>query len=143
MTLPIKTLGMALQLQVDDISRARDFYTAVLGFLPELEPHDDFVEWRISPGGEAWLQAVGVADGVHPLESRVRFGVADVRAERRRLLGLGIDVSRVTSLPGLVTFINFTDPWGNKLGFYEDVPEGDRRPAVGGSVHDATIYVFE
>lgn len=134
---------MTLQVQVDDLARAREFYTALLGSAPEFEPHEDFLEWRVVPGGETWLQAVGVTAPVRPLASRVRFGVADVRAERERLLALGIEVSPVTSLPGVVAFVDFADPWGNTLGCYQDLAPSGRQPVAGGSVHDARLFVSE
>lgn len=135
--------GMTLQLQVGDLIKAREFYTAVLGSVPEFEPHEDFLEWRVVAGGETWLQAVGVSAAVRPLTTRLRFGVADVRAERERLTGLGVDVSRVTALPGVVAFIDFADPWGNALGCYQDLAPSGQQPVVGGSVHDADQYVTE
>jgi catechol 2,3-dioxygenase-like lactoylglutathione lyase family enzyme len=135
--------GMTLQVQVGDLVRAREFYTAVLGSEPEFEPHQDFLEWRVVPGGETWLQAVGVIAPVRPLANRVRFGVRDVRAERDRLLAWGIDVSPVTALPGVVAFVDFADPWGNTLGFYQDLAPSGQQPVVGGSVHDADQFVTE
>jgi catechol 2,3-dioxygenase-like lactoylglutathione lyase family enzyme len=134
---------MTLQIQVGDLTQAREFYTAVLGSAPEFEPHEDFIEWRVVPGGETWLQAVGVTADVRPLTTRLRFGVADVRAERERLAGLAVDVSRVTSLPGVVAFIDFTDPWGNRLGCYQDLAPSGQQPVVGTSVHDSGKYITE
>jgi predicted enzyme related to lactoylglutathione lyase len=134
---------MTLQVQVGDLTRAREFYTAVLGSSPEYEPHEDFLEWRVVPGGETWVQAVGVTAPVRPLANRVRFGVVDVRAERERLAELGVDVTRVTSTPGVVAFIDFPDPWGNALGCYQDLAPSGQQPVVGGSVHDADQFVTE
>ena len=135
--------GMTLQVQVGDLARAREFYTALLGSSPEFEPHQDFLEWRVIPGGETWLQAVGVTTLVRPLTNRVRFGVADIRAERGRLVGLGIDVSQVTALPRVVAFVDFADPWGNALGFYQDLAASGQQPMTGGSVHDEDHFVTE
>jgi catechol 2,3-dioxygenase-like lactoylglutathione lyase family enzyme len=135
--------GMTLQVQVGDLARAREFYTALLGSSPEFEPHQDFLEWRVIPDGETWLQAVGVTALVRPLTNRVRFGVADLHAERGRLVELGIDVSRVTALPGVVAFVDFADPWGNALGFYQDLSPSGQQPVVGGSVHDKGQFVTE
>jgi predicted enzyme related to lactoylglutathione lyase len=134
---------MTLQVQVGDLASAREFYTKVLGAAPEFIPHEDFLEWRVIPGGETWLQAVGVTGDVRRLATRVRFGVADLHAERERLLASGVEVSPVTSLPGVVAFVNFADPWGNKLGFYHDLVPSGSQPEVGGSVHDPDLYVTE
>jgi catechol 2,3-dioxygenase-like lactoylglutathione lyase family enzyme len=135
--------GMTLQVQVGDLARAREFYTALLGSNPEFEPHQDFLEWRVIPDGEIWLQAVGVTALVRPLTNRVRFGVADIHTERGRLVGLGIDVSRLTALPGVVAFVDFADPWGNALGFYQDLAPSGQQPVVGGSVRDEDQFVIE
>jgi predicted enzyme related to lactoylglutathione lyase len=135
--------GMTLQVQVGDLARAREFYTALLGSSPEFEPHQDFLEWRVIPGGETWLQAVGVTALVRPLTNRVRFGVADIRTERGRLVGLGIDVSPVTALPGVVAFVDFADPWGNALGLYQDLAASGQQPVAGGSVRDDDQFVTE
>lgn len=143
MALPGRPSGMTLQLQVNDLSQARDFYTALLGSAPEFEPHEDFLEWRVVPGGETWLQAVGVRGEVRPLTCRVRFGVGDVRAARERLAGRGVEVSPVTSLPGVVAFVDFADPWGNTLGFYQDLAPSGQQPVVGGSVHDRDLFISE
>jgi catechol 2,3-dioxygenase-like lactoylglutathione lyase family enzyme len=134
---------MTLQLEVSDLARAREFYTALLGSAPEFEPHEDFLEWRVVPSGETWIQAVGVSGQVRPLTCRVRFGVADIRVERDRLVGMGVEASPVTSLPGVVAFIDFADPWGNALGFYQDLAPSGEQPVVGGSVHDRELFVTE
>ncbi len=135
--------GMTLQVQLGDLAGAREFYKALLGSSPEFEPHQDFLERRVIPGGETWLQAVGVTALVRPLANRVRFGVADIHAERGRLLALGIDASRVTALPGAVAFVDFADPWGNALGFYQDLAPSGQQPVVGGSVRDEHHFVAE
>jgi predicted enzyme related to lactoylglutathione lyase len=141
MLLSDRPYGMTLQLQVNDLGRAREFYTALLGSAPEFEPHEVFLQWRVVPGGETRLQAVGVSGQVRPITCRVRFGVGDVRAARERLVGQGVEVSPVTSLPGVVAFVDFADPWGNTLGFYQDLTPSRQQPAVGGSVHDRNPLV--
>lgn len=72
-----------------------------------------------------------------------RFGVGDVRAARERLAGRGVEVSPVTSLPGVVAFVDFADPWGNTLGFYQDLAPSGQQPVVGGSVHDRDLFISE
>jgi predicted enzyme related to lactoylglutathione lyase len=89
------------------------------------------------------VQVVGVTGEVRPLTCRVRFGVADIRAERERAVGLGIAVSPVTSLPGVVAFVDFGDPWGNTLGFYQDLAPSGQQPVIGGSAHDQDLFVTE
>lgn len=135
--------GMTLQIQVDDVDEARRFYTALFGAGPGFEPHDDFLEWRAVEGTEVWIQVVGVEGEVRRLLNRLRFGVHDVVSTRARLIEQGIEVSGITTLPGVVSFIDFADPWGNQLGYYEDISSSGEQPAVGGSVHDETLFVKE
>jgi predicted enzyme related to lactoylglutathione lyase len=134
--------GMTLQVQVDDIARARRFFGDIFGTAPEFEPHEDFLEWRVVPGAEVWFQVVGVPE-VRPLTNRVRFRVPDVHRARRALRAASITPSEVTALPGVVRFLDFTDPWGNQLGYYEDIVPSGLQATVGGTVHDDAHFVTE
>jgi predicted enzyme related to lactoylglutathione lyase len=133
---------MTLQVQVDDLEAARRFFGLVLGGAPEFEPHDDFLEWRVGTG-ETWVQVVGVPAPVRPLLNRVRFGVADLAAARAAVEAAGTSVSAVTTLPGVVRWVDFADPWGNQLGFYEDLAPTGTQPGPGGSVHDPDQFETE
>ena len=127
--------GMTLQVQVDDLYRAREFYGGVLGAAPEFEPHDDFLEWRVGEG-ETWLQIVAARGPVRPLVNRVRFRVDDLAAASAAAAALGAAVSPVTTLHSVVRWVDFSDPWGNQLGFYEDLAPTGQEAGPGGSVHD-------
>ena len=133
---------MTLQVQVDDHTRAREFYGAVLGAGPEFEPHDDFLEWRVGDG-ETWLQVVGVRGPVRPLANRVRFRVDDLVAASAAVEALGTPVSRVTRLGSVVRWVDFADPWANQLGFYEDLAPTGQEAGPGGSVHDESLFSRE
>jgi len=113
-----RPFGMILQVQVDDLERARRFFCLVLGGAPAFDPEGDFLAWRVGDG-ETWLQVKGVQGPVRPLHNRLRFGVADLTAARAAVEAAGTPVSAVTSLPGVARWADFTDPWGNQLGFYE------------------------
>lgn len=135
--------GMTFQLHVDDIVQGRLFYSALFGREPDFVPHDDFVEWRVQEGSEAWIQVVEV-ETVSPIPTRIRFGVADLEATRVRLgRELGVETSAITTLPGVVRFCDFHDPWGNRLGLYSEIAGGDEAPSPGGSVHDSTLFTGE
>jgi predicted enzyme related to lactoylglutathione lyase len=134
---------MTLQVQVGDVGRARRFYAELFGSEPDFEPHEDFLEWRAVPGTEVWFQVVGVPEPVRPLLNRVRFGVADVDAARSALVARGIEASAVTTLPGVVRWLDFEDPWGNRLGHYQDLAPSGTPEVPGGSVHDDTHFVVD
>jgi catechol 2,3-dioxygenase-like lactoylglutathione lyase family enzyme len=132
---------MTLQVQVGDTERGRAFYTAVFGREPDFAPHHDFLEWQVLPGVELWWQVVTASGEPKPLATRARFLVDDVRAASRRAASeLGVNPSAVTVLPGVVAFTDFDDPWGNRLGYYQDLAPSGEQPEPGGSVHDESLY---
>jgi predicted enzyme related to lactoylglutathione lyase len=133
--------GMTLQVPVGDIKAGRHFYATLFGRDPDFEPHDDFLEWRVLPGVELWWQVVGMTEAFQPLTTRVRLRVDDVRAAARRAESrLGVTTAPVTTLPGVVRFTDFDDPWGNRLGYYEDIVPSDEQPEPGGSAHDEQMF---
>lgn len=43
--------------------------------------------------------------------------------------------------PGVVAFLDFTDPWGNRLGYCQDLAPSDQQPEYPGtSVTDASQF---
>lgn len=135
--------GLTLQIQVDDLAQAREFFGHLFGAGPEFEPHEDFLEWRVGDA-ETWLQVVAVSPGcARPLANRVRLRVDDLDAARAALSGRGTCVSAVTTLPGVVRWVDFADPWGNALGLYQDLAVPAEATAPGGSVHDPSQFATE
>jgi predicted enzyme related to lactoylglutathione lyase len=116
----IQPHGMTFELQVGDLATARAFYTGLFGRPPELEPDDGLLEWAVVPGQQTWLQVASVAEP-QPLRARLRFAVRDLSAAREVLLASGLEVSVPGSVPGVVTWCDVDDPWGNRLGLYEEL----------------------
>ncbi|QXG74475.1 hypothetical protein KUM42_11235 [Modestobacter sp. L9-4] len=116
----IAPYGMTFELQVGDLAAARAFYTALFGRPPELEPDEGLLEWAVVPGQETWLQVAGVA-APQPLRARLRFAVRDLPGTRDALLASGVEVSVAESVPGVVSWCDLDDPWGNRLGLYTDL----------------------
>lgn len=137
--------GVTLQIQVGNLREGLEFYTALFGRGPDFSPHDDFFEWRVVEGAEVWWQIVAVSDQVRPLANRSRLKVDDVRgATTWARISLKVQPGQVSTLPGVVSFVDFEDPWGNQLGFYEDlVPSGEKPPEPGGSVRDESLFVTD
>jgi hypothetical protein len=90
--------------------------------------------------GETWLQVVGVPAPVRPLVNRVRLRVDDLAAASAVVETLGASVSAVTTLPSVVRWVDFADPWANQLGFYEDLALMGEVAGPGGSVHDPRLF---
>lgn len=138
-----KTAGFTLQIYVPpgETKKARSFYSVLFGREPEFEPHDDFFEWSPISGQECWVQVGGKADAV-PMHNRVRFRVLDLRAALDFLDSSGIEHSEPSQLPGVVAFVDFSDPWGNRLGYYQDlVPSGQQPEYRGTSVNDDAQFI--
>lgn len=131
--------GLTISIQVGDTSHALDFYSALLDRSPDYVAHDDFHEWEICGG--AWLQLSSGHARIIAASSRVRFEVDDITAEIRRLRDRGISVAEPTTLPGVAVFTDLADPWGNRLGLYQDIAAPDGPPTVGGSVRDESHFV--
>lgn len=66
----------------------------------------------------------------------------DFRAALNYLESSGIGHSEPSQLPGVVAFVDFSDPWGNRLGYYKDlVPSGQQQEYRGTSVNDEAQFV--
>lgn len=110
---------MTIQVRVTDFDEGLKFYERLLRRAPDFIPHEDFAEWELLP--KCWLQLAkgSPAVGSGPL----RFGVEDIEAERKRIMDdLGIEVGEIQSRGGVpARWCTFTDPWGNRLGLFEEI----------------------
>jgi catechol 2,3-dioxygenase-like lactoylglutathione lyase family enzyme len=116
--MPLEAInGVTLQVGVGDMPTARAFYDRLFGKEPDFVAAEDFHEYEIYPG--VWFQITSaVAPG---LVRRVRFGVPDVAAARDRLMAESFDIGVIITVPGVVSYCNVADPFGNPLGLYEDL----------------------
>lgn len=136
--------GVTSQIQVGDQNEGLDFYSMLFGRGPDFSPHEDFFEWQVVEGAEVWWQIVVVPGQVCPTATRSRLKVDDVRGATEWVrTSLKVEPGQVTTLPGVVTFVDFEDPWGNQLGFYEDIVPSGKQPEPGGSVRDASLFVTD
>lgn len=116
MTLGHRFHGFTIEVRVPDFPAGVTFSSRVFGRRPDFEPHVDFVEWEIFDD-RSWFQ---LGEGEPRPGYPTRFRVADLEAEVARLArDAGVRCSPVTRIPGLVAFCDFSDPWGNALGFYQ------------------------
>ncbi|WP_017153953.1 VOC family protein [Bacillus bingmayongensis] len=108
---------ITVQVRVTDIKEGQKWYHTLLNKEPDFIPHEGFAEWELIPGG--WLQ---VAEGLPNEDSGpIRLGVIDIKAERDRLKKeLNVENFEIYSREEVpVKWGTFTDPWGNRLGFFE------------------------
>ena len=113
--------GMTVQLLVGEGAAARAWYERLLGRPPDFRPFDDdsFLEWQFRPG--FWELHVVESPEADVRRGRVRIGVAHVDSARAALRQVGFDVRELEELPGVVRWCNLDDPWGNRLGLYQDL----------------------
>ena len=124
--------GQTIEFREPDLRAGVEFYSMLFGRPPDFAPHSDFVEWEVFDNN-AWFQ---LAEGEPRPAYALRLRVDDIDAEVERVQReVGGRCSPITRIPGLVAFCNFSDPWGNHLGFYQRLfTETPRVP--GGSFHD-------
>jgi len=117
---PLSVLGVTFEVRVSDFGVGARWYTRLLGRPPDLTPRADFWEWEVLP--MCYLQ-VGAGTPV-PGSGPVRLGVEDLAAERERIRdALGIAVSAIERVEGLTAWCTFEDPFGNRLGLFEDLAD--------------------
>lgn len=119
----LEVLEMTVQVRVGDYEEGVRFYQRLLRRPPDFIPHEDFAEWELMPG--YWLQ---VAKGEPaPGSGPLRLGVRDIRKERERVIAeLGVEVTPIYTREGVpIAWCTFSDPWGNRLGFFQELPLQD------------------
>lgn len=114
----LKINAVTNQVKVLNFKVGREWYVKLLGREPDFMGSDNFHEWELIPG--CWLQ---VAEGDPETgNGPIRFGVQNIVEERNRLIEqLKIEVSEIETIEGVVSWINFYDPFGNKLGLFQDL----------------------
>lgn len=112
--------GVTLQVRVINFKQGELWYRKLLGCPPSLVPHGNFAEWEISQ--DVWLQ---VAEGESERGRPIRFGVRDIYRERERIISeLDTEVSEVRDVNNsgeIALWCDFEDPFGNKLGLFQDL----------------------
>ncbi|CAM3549630.1 hypothetical protein GCM10009865_08640 [Aeromicrobium ponti] len=117
---------MTVQIRVPDMEEGQRWYETLFNKKPHFIPHAGFAEWELIPG--CWLQvAEGLpSNGCGP----IRLGVVDLEGERERVMNeLKVGDFKIFSRKEVpVKWATFTDPWGNKIGFFEYM-EGQEKQA--------------
>lgn len=109
--------GSTIALNAGDFDAVLDFYTRVFGHGPDTAPLDDFLEWQICPG--SWLQISTGHERPGANNARVRLEVSDIETAVQRLTDVDVPVGETVVISDVVGFANFSDHWGNALGFYQ------------------------
>lgn len=108
---------MTIALNAGDNTDVLDFYTRVFGRGPDTAPLDDFLEWQVCRG--TWLQISTGHDRPGANNARLRFECDSIEEAVRRVSDAGVPIGETVTVPDVVAFANFSDNWGNALGFYQ------------------------
>ncbi len=115
--------GLTCSVDVTDMEKAMEWYGKVLGFkklyyLPDLG-------WCEMESPVAKVN-VGLSRVDKMTESKgnavLVWGVRDIEAAKYNLEQHGVKLdSDIREIPEMVRLLNFTDPFGNSLMFYQDI----------------------
>ena len=108
--------SVTVGLPVTDISQATDWYRQLLGERDEMSPMDGIWEICITPS--FWLQLFESDSEESSLKS-VNFETNNIGDTHKMVLGLGVDVGQIETVPDAIQYFEFSDPFGNLLSFYE------------------------
>ena len=113
----MKISTVTVGLPVADLERAKDWYRQLFARAEEQVPIDGV--WEISPAASFWLQLFEQV-GLESSAKVVRFETSDIDAAHSLVKRIGGQaVTDVESVPDVVKYFDFRDPFGNLLSFYE------------------------
>jgi hypothetical protein len=108
-----KITGVTFQVRISDFEEGIKWYEKLLNRKPDFIPHEGFAEWEIIPN--TWLQ---VAKG-QPIVGNGE----DIEKERERLMKeLNLEIEEINTREGVpAAWCTFEDPYGNRIGLYQDL----------------------
>jgi predicted enzyme related to lactoylglutathione lyase len=112
--------SVTIGLPVSDLDSATEWYRKLLGNVEEINPAPGVWEFSLTPN--SWLQLFEVKTS-EPNPTVIRFESNSIRASHELALKLGNEVGEIESVPNVVRFFEFSDPYGNLLSFYELLEE--------------------
>lgn len=102
---------------VSSITEAETWYVKFLGPDAEvIKPVPGIVEFKVAPG--VWLQLFE-SDEKQPSGTIIRFLVDDIAVAQSDRAARGINTGEAIDIPDVVAYSEFSDPFGNALGFYD------------------------
>lgn len=96
------------------LTEAEAWYSNFLGSDTEvIRPAPGILEFKVAPG--VWLQ-IYEADDQHSSGAIIRFLVEDMEVAQVARAQVGVYTGEAIKIPNVVTFSEFSDPFGNALG---------------------------
>lgn len=111
--------GAVIDVAAADLDRAEEFYATLIGRGADLRPQPDQREWHLLRRPEIALRlTASAADAGH---GSVSLGVADLAAERARLLTAWPGLAEPEVRPGIIALLRLRDPDGNAVMLWQDL----------------------
>lgn len=107
-------LSVTVGLAVKDLKKSVKWYRKVFEPQEETQPMEEIAELKLGP---VWLQLF--QKPAVPGDGALRFGVADLEAQRARLKKMRLKAEEITDIPGIIRYFDFSDPDGNLLSMYQ------------------------
>lgn len=102
---------------VSSIAEAETWYLDFFGAETEvIRPAPKIVEFKAAPG--TWVQLYEI-ESQQPSGTIIRFLVDDMGTAQSARAERGINTGEAIEVPGVVTYSEFADPFGNALGLYD------------------------
>jgi hypothetical protein len=118
--------GAVLDLGVSELGRAETYYTTLIGRGPDLRPAVGQCEWRLHLDPEITFRiTIDLRSAGH---GTLALGVADLAAERSRLLAHWADLPEASLKPGVITLLRLQDPDANEVTLWQDLLGSRRQP---------------
>jgi len=115
----MKFSAVTVGIPVKDLPSAVAWYRAAFELgEPDVIPMEGLAEFDLGP---FWLQLAESPDTAGIDGMSLNLSVADATAERQRFAGLGLAVSELQHIEGVVDYFELTDPDGNTLGFVTEL----------------------
>ncbi|MGX7245910.1 VOC family protein [Enterococcus quebecensis] len=112
MSLNVKSVTVGLP--VSNLEESAIWYEKILMSDEKINPVEGVIEYPI---GSIWIQLF--EEKINVSENGLRLGVEDLDTEFERLKTLGVIVDEaIEDVPGIIRYVDFSDPDGNKLSFY-------------------------
>jgi len=112
----VEMKSVTLGIPVTNMESAIKWYRSLLGKVEEMNPVPGVWEFSLTP--TTWLQLFEVKTS-QPNPSVVRFETNNIKVSHELASKIGKDVTKIESVPELVKYFDFKDPFGNSLSFYE------------------------
>lgn len=106
-----------VSISVPDLAKGREFYQNVLGFGEPVYNYPEAGWIEFNPGAQSGhIALTNAEDGWQPSSSiTIVLNTEDCAAACKALREKGVRCDDPVGIPGMVTYFNFYDPFGNRL----------------------------